>query len=142
MNRGKLIKGILICAAGLLLAASIAVTWLVRSESGLRTLVDLLDRVSALDVDAVGISGRLNEGVTLTSLVVTSRTLELAATNVKVSMRAYPLLLGELSLPELVIGTLQVKPLGNAPAADEPRFLPRWLRIDIGRLRVGELRVV
>ncbi|MFZ8885489.1 MAG: translocation/assembly module TamB domain-containing protein [Steroidobacteraceae bacterium] len=142
MNRGKLIKGILICAAGLLLAASIAVTWLVRSESGLRTLVDLLDRVSALDVDAVGISGRLNEGVTLTSLVVTSRTLELAATNVKVSMRAYPLLLGELSLPELVIGTLQVKPLGDAPAADEPRFLPRWLRIDIGRLRVGELRVV
>lgn len=142
MNRTRIIKAFLLCAACLLLAASIALTWLVRSESGLKTLVGLLDRVSTLDVDAVGISGRLNEGVSLSSLVVSSRTVELAATNVTVSMRAYPLLVGELSLPELTIGTLQVRPLGKSPVADEPRFLPRWLGIDIGRLRVGELRVV
>ncbi len=142
MNPAKVIKVVLILTASALLALAVALTWLVRSESGLRTLVNLLDRVEGLDVDAAGIAGRLNEGVALTSLVVTTRTLELAATNVRVSMHAYPLLLGELSLPQLTIGTLQVTPLGSPDRADKPRFLPRWLTLDIGRLQVGELLVV
>lgn len=141
MNSIRVIKAVLILTAGVLVALSIAVTWLVRSESGLRTLVSLLDRVEGMDVDAVGIEGRLSESVALSSLVVTTRTVELAATNVEVSMRGYPLLLGELSLPRLVIGTLQVTLLGEPQRTGQPRFLPRWLTLDIGRLQVGDLRV-
>jgi len=123
-------------AALLLLAA--AASWLVLTEAGLARIVAVAESLDALQVRVDGAQGRLAGPLRIDRLEIENKRLRIDATGIDADYDPSGLLFGRLRIAALQADSLAltIRPPAAPPAERKPQFLPRWLTLSVGDLRV------
>ena len=93
---------------GLLLTPLLALGWLVLTESGARSAIELARRASGMELLADGVSGRLVGPLAIERLRVASPDLRLDVEAIALDWRPWALLQGRLEVDRLSVARLMV----------------------------------
>ena len=129
--------------AALLLTA--ALTWLVKSESGSRWLLEHGLALVPLSIEASGVSGVLADGLSVDELHIVLPAAEIQANGIVVSWRPASLLAAIVDIQHAYIAELDIDIIKTEsiaePVEDELFWLQIPVRIDIAAGQLDQLRI-
>lgn len=128
----------------LLLSAGGFGIWLLTTQAGLERALALADSLDALELQAEGIEGRLAGPLAVGRMRLAAGPVIIVAENLAADYRPSGLLFGRLVVKSLTMDSLQVTLRQAEPPKPprRPRFLPRWLAIDVNSVSLGEAAVL
>jgi translocation and assembly module TamB len=132
-------------AVGLPCAALYAVLY---TQSGLQFVVGHLPRrFGNVGVRIEGVSGTIAGGARASLVEIDQERVRLDIRGISTRIRLEPLLWQTLSTPDTKVDSVSVEvkrapPPQPGAGSHEPRFLPRWLTIDIGHAEVAQALVI
>jgi translocation and assembly module TamB len=132
-------------AVGLPCAALYAVLY---TQSGLQFVVGHLPRrFGNVGVRIEGVSGTIAGGARASLVEIDQERVRLDIRGISTRIRLEPLLWQTLSTPDTKVESVSVEvkrapPPQPGAGSHEPRFLPRWLTIDIGHAEVAQALVI
>ncbi|MGH8242190.1 MAG: translocation/assembly module TamB domain-containing protein [Steroidobacteraceae bacterium] len=128
--------------AAALLAAIVAVAWLVTTEAGLRKAVSLVESVGAISIRVEGASGRLIGPLRIDAVEIDHPRAAIRIAGLQADYEPLEILAGRLSAEGARIARADV---GLRPATGPkrpPSFLPGWLTVVVDDAAVADLRLV
>jgi translocation and assembly module TamB len=122
-----------------LIGASLAITrWLLFTEGGLAFLLARIERLPSVSIVTRGVRGTLADSLVADEIVIDHEALHVVARDVRVDMALLRLMSQVAAVDAATIGSLDVTLKSRPPQPDEPpRFLPRFLTVEVARLEVG-----
>ncbi len=141
-------RRVLIISAVLLvlfLSLPVAVVyWLCYTESGLQWLVARAEKLEKTRMRFEGVQGTLADPIVIRRFELDHERVRIVATDVRTRLDLRAVLLQTILTPELTIGTIEVqlRRRRTTPVPRPPRFMPSWLRLQVGRVDVGDARVL
>jgi translocation and assembly module TamB len=137
MKRALIISGIGLVAA-LLIAAGSGWWYFFHTRAGVEFILARLDGLPGMHMQAEDVSGTLSGPLRLKRFELDGKYVHLILEDVEVQLTPAALLAQTVRAQYVRVGraTIEIKQ-NNEPPSDQPmRFLPRWLRISLGRLDV------
>ncbi|MBR7793482.1 translocation/assembly module TamB domain-containing protein [Undibacterium sp. FT147W] len=135
----------LVCALGLLLlCCGLLLTWVVKTESGSRSLFALLDYVSLGSLKANGIRGSIGGDIQIDELLLKTPTLEIKASGVQLSWHPAALwhkqvLVDRLQASSLLVATASSNTPASLPTDLGLPFALQARELALGRLVVADI---
>ncbi len=125
-------------AAALALAGGTA-AWLLTTQQGLDRSIALLQSLEAVSIRIDGAEGRLAGPLSVGRLQVEASRVAIVAEDVRAEYGLGGLLFGRLRLASVTAAAVRVEigPEDPDRPRQRPRFLPRWLAVDVGALDVA-----
>lgn len=133
----------LVAIATLALGAALAagLGWLLLTPAGLARALVLVESLDAVEIRVSGATGRLAGPLRLERLSVATDRVAIEATDVELDYAPAGLLFGRLRVAAVSAAAVvvDVRPDEEPSPPDRPRFLPRWLAVDVESLGVAQV---
>ena len=113
------------------IALSVSLAWLVRTEQGSRWLLEQVLVFSPVTIEASGITGTLDEGLQLDSLYIELPVAEIRAEKIMLSWSPASLLSGVVDIGKAQIAELGIDILQTESSGDPDDDLLFWLQIPL-----------
>ena len=142
-RRRKLLLAAVALAGLLVVSVTTLVAWLALTERGLVRLVSTLESLDVVEIRIEGARGRLAGPLHVDAVDLRAGRVAVAASGVDLDWEVMALLLGRLDVDRLDAASVRVAIGQRTQPPDDkpPRFMPQWLSLGLGELRVGELEL-
>lgn len=138
--RKRILAIVLAGLCGLALALAAAGTWLLTTQSGLDRVVAVLEAVDAAGISIDGATGSLAGPLRVDRFRLGTARVDIDATGIDLDHAPFALLFGRVSVHSLEAESLAVSlspDEGGTGEESAPRFMPRWLAVDVADAHVS-----
>jgi translocation and assembly module TamB len=139
-------RTLIIVALSLLVALgtpAAALYWLCYTGSGLQWLAGRVSKVGSVRLRFEGLQGRLRGPLSASLLEIDAQRARIVVHDLRADVKLRSLLLQTIDIDYLEVGRLEIaiKARTQPPQKREPRFLPRWLRLQADSVSVESLQL-
>ncbi|HEU4515887.1 MAG TPA: hypothetical protein VFR77_01160, partial [Steroidobacteraceae bacterium] len=128
--------------AALLLAVTLAATWLVTTEAGLRRAVTLVESVGSVSIRVTGARGRLIGPLEIEVVEIEHPRASIRISGLAADYEPLEILAGRISAEGARIRDAAITLRQATGPAKPPSFMPGWLSVAIDDARVDSLHLV
>ncbi len=136
------VRWLLAVFAGVLLAALLAVTWLVTTEAGLRRAVTFAESLGTVTIRLEGARGRLIGPLHIDAIELEHPRASIRVSGFEADYEPLEILAGRISAEGVSIAQAQVTLRPPAGPARPPSFMPGWLSLVLDDATVAHLSIV